>query len=239
MPITFEALLGNGSTGSVLGPIGIKVMKSLGIFALAAAAVVLGASAEASAATLVTNGDFESPNIGTSNYIYPEGSFAGWTWSGNAGIINAQGSSAWYGGTSPSGFSGDQYAFVQTGGSFSQTFTVASAETGTVSWLSGSRPNFGPYDGTASYEVLLNDTVIDTISTGSDQNFIAESVAGVSLVAGANTLEFLNIDNSGDHTAFVDNVAVSAVPLPAAAPLFAAAMAALGGLGLRRRRKAA
>jgi hypothetical protein len=45
---------------------------------------------------------------------------------------------------------------------------------------------------------------------------------------------------SGEHFA-LDNVTVnvSAVPLPAALPLFGAAMAGLGGLGFARRRKAA
>jgi hypothetical protein len=212
-----------------------------------------GASSAASAAIL-TNGDFETTNIGVSNYYYPGANIytggvsvpanyvavPGWTFTGNAGIINAQGSNAWYGGNSPTGFSGDQYAFVQTAGSFSQTFTVNSASAATISWLSGSRPNFGPYDGTTSYEVLLNNTVIDTISTDSAQNFMTESVSGVNLVAGANTLEFLNLSSSGDHTAFIDAASVSAVPLPGGLSLFGAGLVGLGALGWRKgRRKSA
>jgi hypothetical protein len=203
-------------------------MRGLAVLAVTA---ILASTGAASAATL-ENGDFEAINIGTGNYFYPAGNnfdggyapiqnpYAGWTWSGNAGVINAQAGNAWYGSTSPSGFSRNQYAFVQTGGSFSQSFTVSSAETATLSWLSAGRPNFGAYDGDATYEVLVDGNVVANESTYSGQNFIALSVAGVQLLAGVNTLTFLNTAPGGDHTSFIDNVAVSAVPLPAALPLF-------------------
>ena len=188
----------------------------------------LTAMVSAGQANLIVNGDFESPALSTnpnfgptafmpaSNYVYPGFSapltFASWTYNGGAGLIDtSQGSNAWYGNTSPSGFSGNQYAFVQNSGILSQQFSSAVSGPTTISWLEGSRPDFGCCNGNQTYQVLLNGNVIYSNTTPSGQNFTLESAIG-SLVAGPNTLKFLGLSKNPDSTVFLDDVTVAAVP---------------------------
>lgn len=183
----------------------------------------LGVMVTAGHANLIANGDFENPALNsnpvfvlppliqTGNYVYPNQTVASWTYVGGSGLIDtSQGNNAWYGNTSPSGFSGQQYAFVQGSGSFSQSFNSALAGLTTVSWLEGSRPDLGCCNGLQSYEVLLNGNVIYTNATPNGQNFLATSAFG-SLTAGINTLEFLGLSRN-DSTVFLDDVSVAAVP---------------------------
>ena len=161
-------------------------------------------------ANLIANSDFENPALNNSpvfgspplisagNYVYPNQTVANWTYVGGSGLIDtSQGSNAWYGSTSPAGFSGNQYAFVQGSGTLSQTFFALAGAT-TVSWLEGSRPDFGGYNGNQTYEVLLNGNVIYTNTTPSGQGFLAMSAIG-SLLGGFNTLEFLGLSPNRLH----------------------------------------
>jgi hypothetical protein len=219
----------------------------------AASLAFLAAVSPASAAVnLITNGGFESPNLTTNpnfgppafnpvpgSYVYPEGTLDDWTYGGGTGLINTSvGSNPWYGSTSPSGYGGQQYAFVQGGSvsTLSQTFSSASAGLTTIEWLEGSRPNFGSYDGNQTYEVLLNNVVLGVYSTLSGQNFISESVKGT-LVAGLNTLQFEGLTVEGDHTVFVDNVAVSAVPELSTWGMMLLGFAGIGFFAYRRAKK--
>lgn len=174
-------------------------------------------------ANLIANGDFENPAlnnnpvfgspplISAGNYVYPNQTVASWTYVGGAGLIDtSQGNNAWYGNTSPSGFSGNQYAFVQGSGTLFQTFNSAFAGLTTVSWLEGSRPDLGCCNGSQSYQVLLNGSLIYSNTTPNGQNFLGTSGIG-SLIAGLNTLEFLGL-SPNDSTVFLDDVSVAAVP---------------------------
>jgi hypothetical protein len=202
------------------------ISKSLIASSLAIGFVAIMASA--GQASLITNGDFENPQLSSNhafgqnalpgtpnNYAYP-GYFApttvdGWTYNGGAGLIDtSQGANAWYGANSPTGFSGNQYAFVQGTGALSQEFNAATAGQATISWLTGSRPDFGAFNGNQTYEVLLNGNVIYTGSTSSGQNFTLMD-ATAALLAGSNTLEFLGLAKT-DSTVFLDDVSVAAVP---------------------------
>jgi hypothetical protein len=184
----------------------------------------LGVMVSAGHANLIANSDFENPALNNSpvfgspplisagNYVYPNQTVANWTYVGGSGLIDtSQGNNAWYGTTSPSGFSGNQYAFVQNSGTLSQTFNSALAGLTTVSWLEGSRPDLVCCNGNQTYEVLLNGNVIYSNTTPSGQNFLATSAIG-SLIAGLNTLEFLGLSQNPDSTVFLDNVSVAAVP---------------------------
>jgi hypothetical protein len=169
-------------------------MQRLGITSalvwLTASAALFGGSAHAAT---ILNGSFESPIIGPpnypaapNNYVYPNGTLGNWTWStpstangsfDGSGIINASGASQWWGSLpAPTGFDGNQFAFVQGQGWFSQTFVAPFSGQFTVSWLEGSRQNMrqlnpaATYDGDQSYQVLIDSSLIGTYLTLSGQN---------------------------------------------------------------------
>jgi hypothetical protein len=229
--------------------------------ALIGPALIIAASADAYASVL-TDGSFESPSLAPGAYQYggncptppcSSTSIAGFGWTftaintqnfaGGSGIINATASNAWWPSptfSTPTGFDGNQYAFVQGSASLSQTFTAPSTGTFVATWLEGSRPNLVAYDGNQSYEVLLNSSVIGTYSTLSGQNFELESSLDFNLIAGDSyTLTFLGLTTSGDHTVFLDAVSIDslATPLPAALPIFGVGLVTMGLLARRRRRR--
>jgi hypothetical protein len=195
-------------------------MKFKPIIASFLATALLAVMVSTGHANLIANGDFEDPALKTNplpkqpqnNYVYPNQTVANWTYVGGSGLIDtSQGSNAWYGNNSPTGFSGNQYAFVQDSGALSQTFNSTLAGLTTFSWLEGSRPDQVCCNGNQTYEVLLNGNVIYTNTTPNGQSFLARTATGV-LNTGDNTLEFLGVTQNPDSTVFLDNVAVAAVP---------------------------
>jgi hypothetical protein len=228
------------------------------VLKFAATLAFLAAVSPASAAVnLISNGSFESPDLNsnpsfgpnaTNNnlpaYIYPGGAGPStvddWTYNAGTGLINTNvGSNAWYSPfPSPSGFDGKQYAFVQGGptSTLSQDFLSSVAGATTIQWTQAGRPNFGSYDGAQTYEVLLNNLVLGVFSSFSGQNFTLESITGI-LVAGVNTLEFEGLTTTGDHTVFIDNVAVSAVPELSTWGMMLLGFAGVGFVAYRRAKK--
>ena len=239
-------------------------MKTKLVIASLSAVCVLSPCGAISQASTLANGSFETPVISTAaplGYVYPAGPSGGWTFStpfvgtnqfDGSGIINGTTGTAWWSGglqAAPTGYDGNQFAFVQGLGAFSQTFVAPFTGQFSVNWLEGSRQNErlvnaqSTFDGAQSYNVLLNNVVLGTYSTPSGQNFEAESTSLFSLIGGVSyTLEFEGLTSVGDHTAFIDMVSVdgtaAATPLPAALPLFATGIGAIGLLGWRRKRKA-
>lgn len=220
--------------------------------ALALAAIILAIAAmhgESAKAAYILNGSFEAPTpsdfppttsgplySNPPDYVYPgfggSATYANWTYASSAGLINVDNPpNAWYGNTPPSGYSGDQFAFVQGSGSLSQTF-AASAGSSTLSWLEGSRPDFGCCNGLQSYEVLLNGNILGTFSTPNDQNFLLHSFS-VTLLA-SNTLVFQGLATT-DSTVFLDQVNLSAVPEPSTWAMMLLGFVGMGFMAYRRR----
>jgi hypothetical protein len=181
------------------------------------------------------------PYLVPPDYVYVPGaanasaSAGPWTYtdpaSGGAGLIaNTGPDNAFYGSAPPTGFVGNQFAFVQSGGSFSQTF-AATPGAGVISWLEVNRPNFG---GTESYAVFLNGAPLGTfLGTAGPFTLVTTPAA----LLGSNTLLFQGLTTT-DSTVFIDEVsATAATPLPAALPLFAGGLGVLGLLAQRRKRK--
>lgn len=170
--------------------------------------ILLIASGSASATTLI-DGSFETPNLGTGNYSYstqPVG------WTGTGALVNAQGSSAWYGPTPPAGQDGSQFYALQRTSSVYQNFLATKSGKLTVSWLSGSRPNFGAYAGDQTYDVALTGSGIElgslgTFTTLSGQAFQKLSAIGFVTSGQIYTVSFRGLSSS-DQTAFIDNVSV-------------------------------
>lgn len=186
---------------------------------LALVIALLGAGS-AHGANLLTNGSFDDVSIGTGAYTYTPGANApGWTFH-NSALVNAQGGSAWYGGSAPAGTSGIQFAALQSQGSISQTFT-ASAQTLHLGWLDAGRPAYGCCNGDQSYSVLLNGASVGpAFSTASGSSFKFNSLSLSNLTPGASyNLAFQGLIGS-DQTAFIDAVVLSAsqVPAPAMSP---------------------
>lgn len=230
-----------------------------GSLACAATLAFLAVVSPASAAVnLLINGSFELPDLNTNpsfgpeafnpvpgSYVYPglfgPATYDSWTYNAGGGLINTSvGSNPWYGSTSPSGFEGHQYAFVQGGptSTLTQIFSSAGGSLTTIQWLEGSRPDFGCCNGDQSYQVLLNNIVLGTFSTLSGQNFELESVNGT-LLAGSNTLQFKGLTVDGDHTVFIDDVTVSAVPEFSTWGMMLFGFAGIGFIAYRRAKKTA
>lgn len=186
--------------------------------ALIAAAALMGAglATDASAAQLLGNGSFESPNIGTGNYTYPghawgtipqiDANQGGWTFN-NAALVNGSGGNAWYSGAAPAGMDGVQFAALQATSSLSQTFT-ASAETLHLSWLDAGRSIGGM--GAQSYSILLDGIAVGgAFETSSTDPFGLNTLDFSGLTVGSlYNLAFQGLATT-DQTAFIDNVRLS------------------------------
>ena len=215
-------------------------MRSFGtLLACATLGLAVFAATGAEASTnLLANGGFEDPNIGLGNYTYPGAVLGDWTYGGSA-LVNAQGSSAWYGGAAPAGQEGLQFAALQGTSSLSQDFT-ADSDTAVLSWLAGGRPFFGGYNGDQSYEVTLNGVSLNTYSTTSGQAFTGRSLTLTGLTAGDSyTLAFHGLV-AADETAFIDKVNLAGgVPEPATWAMMLAGFGLIGAtLRDGRRRQA-
>ena len=218
------------------------------LLATAALAVATVPAIANAAVNLITNGGFESPTLSTGDYTYVDGTLDGWTWSGDAILINATnpnpgGNGWWPSAPAPSGFGGVQFAGVQDQGSLSQTFNVTAGGALDLTWLAGGRPaSYGCCNGDQSYEVLVDGVVEGkSYSTTSGQVFTPVSLTLLGLGLGPHTLTFQGL-TTHDETAFIDNVSIAAggggVPEPAA---WALMLVGLGGMGvaIRGRREAA
>ena len=233
-----------------------RLMSSAGVVTatVVATAAVLSVPTVSRAATLISDGGFEGTPVTSfvpangvywvpPNYAYVPGaanasaSAGPWTYndpsSGGAGLIANTGSgNPFYGSAPPAGFAGNQFAFLQSGGSFSQTF-AATPGAGVISWLEANRPNFG---GTESYQVFLNGVPLSLVPyLGTAGPFTLVTTPAVLLAS--NTLLFQGL-TSTDSTVFIDEVsAAAATPLPAALPLFAGGLGVIGLLARRKKRK--
>lgn len=146
----------------------------------------------------VANSGFETPS--TATYVTaPSG--ASWTFSANTGV--SANASAFTSGN-PSAPQGGQVATLQSTGTVSQSFSgFVTGQPYTLRIAAAQRANWG---GAQAYDVLLNGTPIQTVSslTTSYQDhstsFTATSATQTISIAGK---------NFGDNTAFLDNVRIT------------------------------
>lgn len=181
---------------------------SFGLFATLIIAGAGGAEAAphfvAPQANALADGSFETPALPIGQYVYSD---AGSAWTYGGALVNAQGSSAWYGGAAPSGVDGNQFLSLQGNSALSQSFT-ATASSMTLSWLAAGRPNYGAIGGAQTYAVKVDGTTVTTAGTRDGSGFRTESASLTGLTAGhAYTLTFQGLATS-DQTAFIDRISL-------------------------------
>ena len=205
--------------------------RTIAALCLIIASALAGAPARAG---IILNSGFESTQYGTGYYAYPNTTLDSWTYTGQSGLINASGSSAWYAGSGPTGFGGNQYAFVQTTGSISQSFSSV-AGSFSLSFLDAGR-TANCCNGNQTFQVLIDSTVLGTFSTTSNGLFALQNIPLISLTAGQHTLAFAGTDpGGGDVTSFIDNVNLTAsVPEPSSILIFGSALFGLAVFFRRR-----
>lgn len=193
----------------------------------------------------LTNANFESPTTSGQLVERISGTITqdGWTWSGPSGILNGTNNNPFQPSAHPTGFSGAQYAYLQKNdslgsSSIAQSFTLTEASNVTISWLYSGRTAAGSPDGNTTYQVSVGSLSL-TGTTTSGANFASAFLSGA-LDAGTYTLTLANTTAAtGDHTMYLDNVALAAtaVPEPRAPGIFGVGLAGLAGCQMAGQRK--
>lgn len=203
-------------------------MSSTSPTAMMVAAITMAASTPA-LSNLIANGSFESPALaaGAVQQVAP----AGWTWTGAPGFVFAD---------APPGSAQDGRQFVDIGNTsaygLQQSFSVAAAGDYRLTWFD----NAATFAQVAPYRVTVTDGIADAqfdANQGADGAWNSRSLL-VALAAGSYTLAFAPVDVPFPLPAqdrLIDNVSLTAVPLPAAGWLLGAAVTCL----VARRRRGA
>lgn len=180
-------------------------------------------------AAIVQNGSFELPSIpdNAALSVTP----TGWNWSGTAGFVINPGV-----GSLPAQ-AGEQFADIgnTSASALTQSFQIDTAGSYRLTWFD----NADAFAAVAPYRVSFsggNASQDFDANEGIDGQWNARSLL-LEFTTGLHTLTFAPRDTAGPLPAqdrFIDDVALAAVPLPAAAWLFGSAASVL--CGFRRRR---
>ncbi|WP_435016083.1 hypothetical protein TA3x_003643 [Tundrisphaera sp. TA3] len=174
--------------------------------ALVDAVAVASAAPPSSGAPALGDGGFEQASLGGPGYAYgPAGSAWGFA---NGGGVARNGSGIAAGSPTPDG---SQFAFLQNGGSMSQSVAGWAAGSYTISFAAAKRS----YAGDQDFRVLVDGVEVGVFAPSSS-SFQAYRTATFTVGAGSHTITFQGLNSrGGDNTALVDAVAVA--PAPAAA----------------------
>lgn len=208
------------------------------------------AAARPAAAQAVGNAGFEAPNVGGGSGAYrysddlagqapvfsaAESAQTVWSFSGNSGI---SGNGSEFTSGNPAAPEGSQVAFLQNGGSFSQTITGFAGGAYAFTFEAAQRGNYNP-DGPQAFSVSLDGALLGDFTPVSAA-YDTFSTGYVPVTAGDHTLTFTGLTASGDHTAFVDNVGVAA-PVPESSTTVSLGLLlalGMGGVVVAKKRKA-
>ncbi len=155
-----------------------------------------------SVTSLATIGDagFEQVQVGAGQFRYlPTGS--PWTFTGSSGI--SANNSGFTSGNPPAP-QGQQVAFLQETGSFSQAVPGWASGSYTLSFDAAQRGNYQASK--QDFSVLVDGAVVGTF-TPSGTSYQSYTTAAFTVAAGAHTITFRGLDSAGgDNTAFVDAI---------------------------------
>ncbi len=214
-------------------------MKRFALVAIAGA-VLAGTAFQAKATQYILNGGFET------------GDFTDWTVvSSEPGCTTCLAVDQLSTGVGYGPQSGTYFAYLGTNpaSTISQTFTDTAGQTLTVSFYYASNGDLNPTPPTSNQlEALFNGTVEFNAT-----NIVSAGVVGGTTIplyyeetfsvtaTGSDTLTFSSFDVPSAlalDSVTVTSTSVSTTPLPAALPLFASGLGAMGLFGWRRKRKA-
>ena len=211
----------------------MKTFASIGAAVLALGLISTGAEA----ASIIANGSFETGTDPSPYATYGAGAFNGWTidagtidyigdyWQASDGVRSVD-----LAGNSP--------------GTLSQTFATSIGTKYFVSFDLAGNPDNADKIKEIYSQVVSGGLTTFTASfdaTGKSHADMGWTTFVYSFVASAtqSTLSFQSLDQECCWGPALDNVSVSAVPLPAALPLFGAGLAAFGVFARRRRTRTA
>jgi len=159
-------------------------------------------STEAGTLASSVAGGFESPPLGSGNFLYNPSGGGGWTFNGaspsGSGIV-ANGS----GFSNPNAPEGIQAAFIQSTGQITQTF--AGFTPGTKYTITYAAAQRGSQSG-ESWNVVIDGNVIKSNTPGST-NYTTYTTS-FTATAALHTLSFVGT-TAGDSTVFIDNVQIT------------------------------
>lgn len=194
---------------------------------LIAGVSLLALAGVANASSLVVNGSFESPDQPSGSWnIYS--SIPGWTSTNGIEIRDSHTGLASH---------GTQFVELDTtrNSEMSQSIATQAGYQYRLTW--DYSPRIGQPSGTNGISVFWNNVLLSTITATGGGSNIWSSLTALVVGTGNDVLRFAAIGTSDSLGGNVDNVALNAVPLPAAAWLFGSAL--LGAGALRRKQQAA
>ena len=187
-------------------------------------------------ASTITNGSFESNNVGYGGYSYADWGVQadGWSFAGQAGI--SSNNSAWYG----TALDGNYFAFLQNLSSVSQSFTGDAGQYTISFGLAQRTAGCGCEYGAQTVNVTFDgqSLSLNPLQPTVDGNWNLYSFTVNAATSGTQTLAFNGLYNGYDSTVFVDNVGVAAaVPEADSYAMIALGLAMAGVIARRRAAK--
>ncbi len=224
----------------------MKITKKLLTITLA---LGLGLAVPLAHANLITNGSFETPVVSAYASFSTGGSFAGWS------VVGAQGSVAIVSGA----YTQDGFSFVSQAGAQWLDLTGISSNKATgvqqvVATIPGATydlsfyvgnvydptnsADYGLFGTTSTVNLLINGSPVlaatNTQGAGSTTQIWQLFTTSFTDTGASTTLAFIKGDPSTDNNNGLDNIALTAVPIPAAVWLLGSGL--LGLVGVARRR---
>lgn len=211
-------------------------MKKTASIAMACIAALVLFGSTANAANLIVNGGFEEPGS-VSGWIYtPSANVPGWggdnieIWeSGFNGVTSFEGGQHAELNAHPNSnpYSIYQEFSTEIGQTYEISFAYRARANNSESFMVGVVNNINDIGTSNVYTATMDDHVTGQWSTFTD-TFVATSTQSI--------IYFKTLTPTGTVGNFLDGVAVTAVPIPAAAWLFASALVGLVGFGRRNNR---